>query len=37
MRNNQYYNSRRQIIEQIETRFKTIMIGSLARFEKEFG
>lgn len=30
-------SSRRQIIEQIETRFKTIMIGALARFEKEFG
>jgi hypothetical protein len=35
--NNNHYNSRRQIMEQIETRFKTIMIGALARFEKEFG
>jgi hypothetical protein len=30
-------HSRRLIIEQLEKRFKTIMIGSLARFEKEFG
>lgn len=37
MKNNSQYNSRRQIIEQIETRFKTIMIGALSRFEKEFG
>lgn len=36
MKNNNY-SSRRQIIEQIETRFRTIMIGALARFEKEFG
>jgi hypothetical protein len=36
MKNNQS-SSRREIIEQIEIRFKTIMIGSLARFEKEFG
>jgi len=36
MKSNQY-SSRRQIMEQIETRFKTIMIGSLSRFEKEFG
>jgi len=36
MKNNRY-NSRHEIIEQIETRFKTIMIGSLARFESEFG
>lgn len=32
-----YNHSRRQITEQIEKRFKTIMIGSLARFEQEFG
>jgi len=35
MKNNNH--SRRQIMDQIEKRFKTIMIGSLARFEKEFG
>jgi|APGre2960657404_1045060.scaffolds.fasta_scaffold00218_6 hypothetical protein len=37
MKNNQNNSSRRQIIDQMETRFKTIMIGSIARFEKEFG
>ena len=29
--------SRRQMIEQMEKRFKTTMIGALARFENEFG
>lgn len=30
-------SSRRHIIEQLEKRFKTVMIGALARFENEFG
>jgi hypothetical protein len=30
-------HNRRQIVEQMEKRFKTIMIGALARFENEFG
>jgi hypothetical protein len=34
---NNKYISRRHIIEQMEKRFKTIMIGGLSRFEKEFG
>lgn len=35
MRKNNY--SRREILDTIEKRFKTIMIGGLARFEQEFG
>lgn len=35
MRKNNY--SRREIIDQTQKRFKTIMIGSIARFEQEFG
>lgn len=36
MKNKNNY-SRQQIIHQIEKRFKTLMIGSLSRFENEFG
>ena len=31
------YHSRKEILDKIEKRFKTIMIGGLARFEQEFG
>ena len=30
-------HSRRQMIDQMEKRFKTTIIGALARFENEFG
>jgi hypothetical protein len=35
--NNKKNYSRRQVVKQLETRFKTIMIGCLSRFEAEFG
>jgi hypothetical protein len=36
MKKRQNY-SRRQVVQQLETRFKTLMIGCLSRFEAEFG
>ena len=35
MKKRQNY-SKRQVVQQLETRFKTIMIGCLSRFEAEF-
>lgn len=34
---NNNYSAKKDFLDKLETRFKTIMIGSLARFENSFG